>query len=266
VPTSEQQCLIDALRCLVEAEARVEAAWIAGSLGKGGGDQYSDVDLLLLVADGAIAEVCAALAVKLSAVVKSVLVNKLFGGRILDVVTDDWQRFDLSFVEAADLARYNAAELTTLFNRTGRAPPTRPDAPYQTLPDQLLTLVQEFLRVLGMLAGAVGREEYELGLRGVDLLRGMTLDLMLEENGVSPSKRGGALRRRPFLTAEQLGALATIPPQAAARESVIAANRAIAAIFLPRARRLAARIGMVWPTEFEDATKRHLELKLQLEI
>jgi len=185
---------------------------------------------------------------------------------VINVVTDAWERFDLSFVELADLARYNSAELKPLFNRSGREPPLRADAPYQPSPETLLKLVQEFLRVLGMLPGALGRQEYELGLRGVDMLRGMTMDLMLEENGLSPAKRGGALHRRPFLTADQLQDLATIPPQAAERRSLVEANRAIAAIFLPRARRLAATIGMAWPTAFEDATRRNLKLRVQLEI
>jgi len=266
MPSAEQQSLIDALRRFLESDQRVEAVWLAGSLGRGAGDDYSDVDLLVLVADGAVATTSTALARGLGEVVKPVLLNELYGGRILNVVTEDWQRFDLSIVEGADLPRYDSAELTTLFNRADRAPPVQPDLQYQTAPEALLKLAQEFLRVLGLLVGAMGREEYELGLRGVDLLRGMTLELMLEENGIAPSKRGGALHRRPFLTADQLADLATIPPQAATRAGVIAPNLAIAAIFLPRARRLAAKIGAAWPTEFEAATGRHLKLKLQLDI
>jgi len=89
---------------------------------------------------------------------------------------------------------------------------------------------------------------------------------MLEENGIAPSKRGGALRRRPFLSANQLADLAAIPPQRATRAGVIEPNMAITAIFLPRARRLADRIGAEWPTALEDATRRHLKLRLQLDI
>jgi hypothetical protein len=89
---------------------------------------------------------------------------------------------------------------------------------------------------------------------------------MLEENGVGPAQRGGALRRNPFLTADQRAELAAIPPISAERRSVLAANRVLAAIFLPRARRLAESIGMAWPTEFEDATRRNLKLKLDLDI
>lgn len=266
MPTAEQQTLIDDLGRWIEANPGVGAAWLAGSLGRGEGDEYSDVDLLLLVGEGEAGAVSAVLADSLDQVTRPVLVNKLYGGRVISVVTDDWGRFDLTLVEPAELGRYDAADLTGLFNRTGRAPPVRQEAPYQTPPATLLALVQEFLRVLGMLPGALGRQEYELSLRGVDLLRGLTMDLMLEENGVSPARRGGALRRRPFLTAEQLDDLATIPPQAAERQSAIDANLAIAAIFLPRARRVATRVGADWPAPLEAAARRRLKLALGLDL
>jgi predicted nucleotidyltransferase len=266
MPTVEQQALIDRLEALLGAEPQVSAVWLAGSLGKGAGDQFSDVDLLVLVEDGALAAAAEAIVARLAEIVTPVLINRLYAGRIVNVVTDDWQRFDLSFVEAGDLARYNAQDLQALFNRAGVAPPDRPPGPYTTDPAQLLGLVQEFLRVLGMLPGALGREEFEIGLRGLDLLRGMAMDLFLEENGVSPAQRGGALRRNPFFNAEQRAALASIPPLSADRESLLAGNLAVASIFLPRARLLAARIGMDWPDAFEAATRRRLKVALGLDL
>ena len=89
---------------------------------------------------------------------------------------------------------------------------------------------------------------------------------MLEENSVSPAKRGGALHRNPLLTAEQRSDLQALPVIAAERSSIIAGNAAFARLFLPRARRLAAEIGMDWPTEFEDATRRHLLKTLGLRL
>jgi predicted nucleotidyltransferase len=266
MPTVEQQHLIDDLRRLLGAEPRVAAAWLAGSLGKGGGDAYSDVDLLVLVGEGAAAETSAVLAAQLSAIVTPVLVNRLHGGRILNVVTDDWRRFDLSLVEPADLARYNAADLTVLFNRGVLVPPTRPEAAYRVGPEQLLALVQEFIRVMGLLPVALGREEYVLGLSGLELLRRMCVNLMLEENGISPAKRGGALHRNPMLTLKQRAELASLPPASADRQSLIAGNRALAPIFLPRARRLADEVGMAWPTELEAAARRYLKATVGLDI
>ena len=264
--TEAQRVLVACLHGLLEAEPLVEAAWLAGSLGKGGGDAFSDVDLLVLTHEGKLGELASRVVAGRAKATKPVLVNQLYGGRVISVVTDEWERFDLSLVEAADLTRYNAAELKVLFNRGGRAPDVKPEAPYQIPSDDLLKLVQEFLRVLGLLVGAMGREEYELSLAGLALLRGMTMDLMLAENDVSPARRGGALHRNPLLTAEQRAALASLPPQSASRESAIESNRALAAIFLPRARRLAARVSMAWPEALEAATRRNLKRRLDMDI
>src|SRR6185437_411765 len=139
--TRAQQALVDGLEKLLRSESRVEAAWLAGSLGRGRGDEYSDVDTLALTSDGMAAEVSAALAANLAGVAKPVLVNRLYGGRVLNVVTEDWQRFDISIVQGDELNRYDARDLTLLFNRSGRNPPVHPDISYVTPPDRLLNLV-----------------------------------------------------------------------------------------------------------------------------
>jgi hypothetical protein len=82
-------------------------------------------------------EVSSALADRRS-VVRPVLVNRLFGRRVLNVVTAEWQQFGLSIVQSEDLARYNAAFLKPLFNSSGRRPPVKPKTPYRTAPEQLL--------------------------------------------------------------------------------------------------------------------------------
>ena len=153
-----------------------------------------------------------------------------------------------------------------MFSRSQAQPPVRNAEPYRTSADTLRALVEEFIRVLGLAPVGIGRGEHIVALSGVELLRQMALNLMLEENGVSQSDRGGALRRNPLLTAEQRGELESVPPVWAGRESILAAQARLARIFLPRARRLAANIGMAWPQAFEDATRRHLEAELGLKF
>jgi hypothetical protein len=262
VPTPEQQGLIDRLTVLLKGELGAKALWLAGSLGRGAGDAWSDVDLLVLAGEGAAVALSTAVGGRLGAAVTPVLVLPLYGGRVLSVVTDGWQRFDLTFVEPADLRRYEATDLIELFNLSDVSPPTRPQASYRPSPETLLALVREFMRVVGLTPLGLARGEYELGLSGVDILRRLTLDLMLEENGVSPAARGGALKRNPFLTDAQRADLATVPPQSASREGVLGATLAFAAIFLPRARRLASEIGAAWPSELEEALRRHLRRTL----
>jgi predicted nucleotidyltransferase len=164
--TADQQSLIDAIRRALEADHDVDAAWLAGSLGRGKGDAFSDVDVLVLAIDERSGDVMARYAADVLVIAEPVLVNPLFGGRVLNVVTADWRRFDLSFIQASDLTRYDVGELSPLFNKSGREPPSRGRTPYRTAPEKLLKLVNEFFRVLGLLVVGSGREEYVLGLLG----------------------------------------------------------------------------------------------------
>jgi predicted nucleotidyltransferase len=264
--TAEQQELLDAIHAALAHDPDVEAAWLGGSLGRGAGDAFSDVDVVVLAGEGQASRVGMRYAQDVAQIAEPALTNPLFGGRVLNVVTKDWRRFDLSFIEPADLARYDAARLAPLFNRGERTPPTAAAAPYGPGPETVLKLVNEFLRVLGLLVVAVGREEWVLAQSGADILRRLTVDLMLEENGVGPVERGGALHRNPLLAGEQRRELEALAPVAANRASVIAANAELAAVFLPRARRLGQRIGMTWPAVFEAATKQHLKAHLGLAI
>jgi hypothetical protein len=264
--TPEQEALIDALKAHLERDPGVEALWLAGSLGAGGGDAWSDVDLLALAADGQAMAVSERQAAAVEAAFDAVLVNRLFGGRVLNVVTADWRRFDITLVERSELGRYDAGALTALFNTGAAQPPRRGQQPYRPSAQTVEALAKEFLRVHGMLPVAIGREEYEIGLAGAELLRRMLFDLMLEENAVAPARRGGAMRRNPLLTAEQRAAFRSLPAMAGTRASVIEGSIAIARLFLPRAHRLAARIGAAWPDRLEAATRRHLKATLGVEL
>ncbi len=159
--TRRQEELTDRIRALLERESRIEAVWLAGSLGWGG-EAFSDVDILALASPGTALEVSASLAERLSSIVAPVLVNRLHGGRILSVVTAEWDRFDITIAEEHDLARYDASRLTTLYNRSETTPSARTEVPYVPAPETLLALVNEFLRILGLTVVVVGREEYAL--------------------------------------------------------------------------------------------------------
>jgi len=264
--TVRQQALLDAIVRVLSADPAIEAAWLGGSLGRGAGDAYSDVDVVALVGDGPAAEAGLRHASAADRIVRPVLVTPPFGGRILNVVTEDWDRFDISFVEPPELARYRAGRLVELFNRGERGPPEGLPPPYAASPETVLPLVNEFLRVIGLLPLGVGREEWLVAVAGIGILRQLALDLMLEENGVGPGERGGALRRNPLLTLEQRQTLEGLSPVAANRASVIEASLQLAALFLPRARNLAGRVGAAWPEAFEAATRRHLKAQLGLEL
>src|SRR3954468_11752878 len=99
--TDAQQGLIDAVQRCLAADSEIEAAWLAGSLGAGGGDTFSDVDILALTPAGRAGEAARRYAADLTAIAPTVLVMTLYG-RVVSAVTDDWRRFDLSFVEPGE--------------------------------------------------------------------------------------------------------------------------------------------------------------------
>lgn len=263
--TAGQQDLIDRIGARLESDPVVSAAWLAGSLGAGAGDRFSDVDVLVLTPSGEAGETAARYAADLSAIAETVLVMTLYG-RVVSAVAADWRRFDLSFIEPAELVRYDRSRLAPLFSRTGEMPPAAPAAPHTVDPLALTRAIEEFFRVLGLSVVGVGREEYIVSLSGQELLRRMLLDLMLDENGVGPAERGGALRRNPFLTEAQRAELLALPPGLATREGILAGNAALAAAFLPRARKLAARTGARWPDALEAATRAHLRRNLNQDL
>ncbi len=55
---TERNTLLVEARALLEGDERVVAAWLYGSLGRGTADEWIDIDLWVVVADGYIEEVC----------------------------------------------------------------------------------------------------------------------------------------------------------------------------------------------------------------
>jgi hypothetical protein len=197
---------------------------------------------------------------------ETVLLLPLFG-RIAHAVRPDWERYDLMFLTPQELRAYDQAGLKPLAAENLDAPAAPSSTkPYQPSADALQNAAQEFLRILGLLPGAVGREEWLSAQEGVGLLRKMLIELTIEANGVGRADRGGAKRLNPYLTPQQRQAIEAIPAPGANRDEIIAANQALAALFLPLARTMLASAGGTWPQALEDATRAHLHRTLGLRL
>ena len=66
-------------------------------------------------------------------------------------------------------------------------------------------------------------------------------------------------RLRRYLTHEQHAVLESLPPLTATLDSAVDAFVALAELFLPRARRLAAATNADWPTDYERASVQFFE-------
>lgn len=265
--TEAQQDLIARLTRALSQDPRIQALWLSGSLGKGQGDAWSDVDLTAMVEEADIRPCLADYAAGRPGMPATVLTHEVYG-RVLAATTPAWDRFDIAFHTPAECARLDGASLKLLHGDPASPPLAREAATGAdaAAAGRVAALISEFLRVLGLLPVAVGRGEWIVGQQGSDLLRKMLVDLLLEENGIGPGQRGGAKRLNPFLTTEQRALVEAIDPPPARGPALIAASRAYGQAFLARARPLAQRLGAAWPQAFEDATRRHLRMALGLEI
>jgi predicted nucleotidyltransferase len=262
--TDDQQALLDQLTTALGADPRVRSVWLSGSLGRGQGDAWSDVDLAVVVEEPDL-PACLADYQGAAPDLPELVLSKLVHGRLVTAITPDWRRFDLAFMTPAELARQDGASLRPVLGETAAPPPPHPPATDSAAGGRVGEMIAEFIRVLGLAPVVIGRGEWLVAQEGHELLRKMLVDLMLEENGVLRSARG-AKRLNSYLSAEQRAELEALGRPAAQREALIAANGEVARLFLPRAKTLAGQLGVEWPAAFEAATREHLWSTLSLEI
>lgn len=184
---------------------------------------------------------------------------------VFNQVTPDWVRFDVAVGTPEDIPGRSRATVRPLYDPqqlSGRLADPRP-APGPD-PQRVQAIGIEFLRVLGLLPVVIGRQECLIGVSGVELLRSMIIQLMLQD--VPVEDRGGALHLNRLLPADRRQALTGLPAVSATREAVITGHLACAAVFLPLARDLHRRCRLAWPQELEDALRRHLSGTLAIEL
>jgi hypothetical protein len=243
----------------------VGAAFLAGSLGRGEGDRWSDLDFAVVAAEDDHPGIRDAWWRMIEATTE--IVHRFeVGGRVLSAVTSDWHRADLHLVTAEQPGQRSRGTVLMIVDRIGfqaglpeSLPPSRPD------PARIKGIITEFLRVLGLSPVVAGREEWVVMVAGTGMLRDLFARLLVEESPLPD--RGGALHLSRLLSDADMAMLTGLPCPPPEREALLTAQATIAHLFLPRARRLAGCTGLAWPEAFEAATRRRLaeELGIVLE-
>ena len=148
----------------------MRALFVAGSHGAGTADAWSDLDLVAVSAPARHASGAAAFAPAVGAVSPLFMRRERLGrASLVDLVTEAWDRCDLFLAGAGDfLARKRARDrLRPLLDHDGlhaRLPATLP--PASPDPRRVAFIVEEFIRVLGLLPVGLGRGELVLSTRG----------------------------------------------------------------------------------------------------
>ena len=260
-----QEQLIERATQVLSNDDRVLGVSLAGSFATGTHDRFSDVDLWVVVNQDDVAGLCTDWPTISDEIAPTVLRQQVGDRPIFNQVTASWLRFDVSIGIPANVSDRTTSTVKPLYDPQGlSAGLSQPRPPLQPDPQRIEALGREFLRVLGLLPVVVGRGEYVLGVSGATLLREMLIQLMLQD--VAVEDRGGALHLNSLLPPDRQQTLVDLPAMAANHESVLAANVACAAAFLPLARDLHERCGLRWPQELEDAARRHLATELAVEL
>lgn len=183
---------------------------------------------------------------------------------LINAITKDWTRTDVIILKPDQLGAQFQSNLKPLYDHDGiydglaevaqNIGPNLKKTKYQ---------FEEFIRVLGLLHLAAGREEYINGVLGVFHLRNLLVELLIEETNAP--NRGGVLHLNRLITDEQKAVLTSLPPAIPTRDAMITAHLAYAKAYLPRARKRAQKLGIEWPEPFEAATWARLSQALSIE-
>jgi len=236
------------------ADPRVRGLWLTGSLGTGGDDRFSDVDMFVAVADDAVdayLDGWPAVAERYD----PLLARRLPGAPVFNHVLPGWLRWDVVIGNHTDLATVDRRRVEELVNKDGATPgsPGHRGAD----PDVVREMTEEFLRVLGLLPVVLGRGELATGVTGGGLLRQMLTTLLRYR--AEGDRLSGALHLSRVLPPEEIAGLAALPVPVPERSSVIEAHLACARLFLPVARKM---LGASFPAELERACLEHLHTHL----
>lgn len=261
----QTQHAIHAIADALRNKPSVRALFLSGSYGAGIEDSYSDIDFLAVDTDGATDAFADLWREAVSQTGEIVLWwDRQHRPALINAVTRQWLRIDVVILKPDQIAGWASDGLKVLFDHDGLTD-TLTTAAEKSGPNtkHMKWQFEEFIRILGLLHVAMGRQEYLNAMTGIFHLRNLLIDLMIEETGAP--NRGGALHLNRLITDEQKAVLTALPPLAPTREAAIEANLAYAAAYLPRARKMAARLGIDWPEPFEAATWDHLKTELGID-
>jgi hypothetical protein len=259
-----RECL-DTVLAAVEREPTIVAAWVGGSLARATADDWSDIDLHLLVTHpdqfqrGITDWFARAVPVVLADEIPGVAGGFLF-------VTPDWVHVDI-VVHGRDRFVQDELPARVLLDRAGGVVRDVPASAEEMVGEPYLPhdQVRLYLYFMGVTVTVIHRSEWLALAQGAAGFRdSLLIPLMLAENGIH--KTDGAKRLNRYLNAEQIAALTSLPPIGADPDELIKAHTAIAREYLTRARRLAAVLEEPWPTALEEASLDLWRRELGIEV
>lgn len=249
IPPRLRQLALD-LAAAAEQEPKIRAAWLEGSIATGTADDWSDLDLHLLVTSGPAFE-----AVEWVRRVRSLVLADAIPGvtGAFICITPDWLHVDVIVHESE--ARLDPCTPRLVLTDNAAAVPTGApsEASVRCAPYFPHDVVSIFVYRLGEAATDLRRNDL-IGLtRLTGQLRDGLVSLLLAHNGVPVAQVRKCAER--FLAADQRALVASLPAVSLSAQSLAAFVAATAAAFTAAARELAAICDAEWPDPFFQATR-----------
>lgn len=246
--------LLDRVVATLEADERVRALWLSGSLGRGVADAGSDLDLVVTVEDQAhdafVGDGGSTWAF-LDPVI-SFGMPGLPGSFVL--TTPDGLRVDTVLERESDVASTPYRHRLPVFDRRSAQPPVPAVEDAECGPDvsTMEAIATEFARQLAIFPDAVvARQDWLLGLEAVHNYRLFLYRLYVESNQPLPPM--GVKQWSAKLTAEQRDRLTSLRIPDADEASVVEAMRQIQQVIRTEGRALVEAAGGTWPEAAVEA-------------
>jgi len=181
-----QAQFIESLSAAALADPRIRAAWLAGSFGKGIADPWSDVDAHLLIDPAHSDDFRAGVRAWLEALRPLVLYQLLFGGQMVNAMTNEGMRLDVWLHDGAS-AEVVDGQTQVLSAEEGsliRKPHPGTELSQAEAAAALERAIPEFWRCVAMLPVPLGRDEKLIGAAGNFLILLLLTDVLSVQSGI----------------------------------------------------------------------------------
>jgi hypothetical protein len=168
------------LQTALDAEVRIKAAWLTGSLGRGNADRYADIDLNVWIDAEEIDDFRQGAQVWLNSLRPLVLFTWMFDERMANALTVDGLRIDLCLHTDA-VPTLDGSRVRVLLDRDNAlqfgATTGKPDA--AALKNRLVQQIREFWRCISLLPTVIGRDERIVALVGLTIEVNLLTDVLM---------------------------------------------------------------------------------------
>lgn len=220
------------------ADERVLEVKLSGSVAQGTADEWSDLDLQIVVRGNDHEAFLAEWPTWLAEITPTVFARAPIAPFIINTLTPDGLTLDLAVYPDAAPPPFVAPPTYMVGMLSSRR--------FDDVGEALAYAVEEQLRGLsGPFVSLILRDEHLRHLTGVTHIVGLLTTVFHAELGAAPA---GKHWNRTF-TDEQLAAAASLPPASATREGVMGFGLGVAQLMIERARPLYPSYGLDWPSD-----------------